>query len=120
MGKNQIDRLVGLRDPRRMVEGYAVRFHMNDLRGLSFVLFGPRRILGALQIKFHFAAADDAPGIPLVLATFRVDRIVPRPSISKNCDGHVFHQARRLVLKVRGFQRFHRENLPVAYDFRKR
>ena len=118
-GKSEFDGLVGLGEAGTAIEGHPAGFHMYLLRDCSWAFRGPLRILCALQIELYRTAAYDALPVFFVFATTRVDRVVPHTGVSKDRNGHVFHQAGGLALKVCGFQRLDRKNLLIALYLRK-
>src|SRR6267378_7936662 len=108
-----------MRGPAGPVEGHAARLYMDFLprgrRESSCRAFCIRR---ALQVDLHLSAASDAPAHLFVLATFRMDDVVPRPCLAKNCNLDVLEQTRISVLEVRCLGGLYGEDLAIAIHLR--
>jgi succinylglutamate desuccinylase len=81
----------------------------------SRIFFRSLGVRRALEVDLHFTIANDGLSIFLVLAALRVNRVVTLSGLPKDSDLYVLHQARRLILEIRGFQRFDGEDFLVAF-----
>src|SRR5205814_10169086 len=96
--EKEFHRLVGLRDSRGAVEGYASRLYVDLLCGHIVSIFFARRVLRALQIELHLTAANNILSVFFVLAAMRVYDVVTLAGLSKTAVLDVFHDARCILL----------------------
>src|SRR6266702_1984315 len=83
--KDELHRLVRLRRPSGAVECHPARLHVHFLLRCSVpFLDGPLRFRGALKVELHFAAAKDASTHFFVLATLRMNCVVPLSRLFKD------------------------------------
>src|SRR6266581_645918 len=76
--KDELHRLVRPRRPSGAVKCHPARLHVHFLLRRSVPLLGrPLRFRGALKVELHLAAADDASTHFFVLATLRMNCVVP-------------------------------------------
>ena len=111
IGEKEFHRLVGLRDSRGAVEGYASRLYVDLLCGHIVSIFFARRVLRALQIELHLTAANDILSVSFVLAAMRVYEVVTVAGLTKNGDLDVLQEACRILLEVRRLRGFHGKEL---------